>query len=128
MYKITLTILLYVIGFVNPVQSQEKAQWKEMDSFHEVMSKTFHPAEEGKFEPIRTRSAEMLDRATAWEKSTPPAGYNKDAVSKTLKELVKGAGEINKLVGEKATDAIIKEKLSALHDLFHEIMEKCEKE
>jgi len=39
-----------------------------MDDFHEVMAKTFHPAEEGKLEPIRNRSQEMQDKAAAWEK------------------------------------------------------------
>ena len=119
---------LLVIAITTIVAAQaQKVSWKEMDTFHEVMAKTFHPAEEGKLEPIRSRSQEMLDKAAAWEKSAAPDGYDKKAVKKSLKQLVKGSEEINKLVKEKATDNILKEKLSALHDVFHEIMEKCEK-
>ena len=114
--------------FVKPVTAQEKARWNEMEAFHEVMSKTFHPAEEGKLEPIRTRSQEMADKAKAWKSSSAPEGYNKKAVKKSLNALVKGANEINSLVKSKAADDILKKKLSALHDVFHEIMEKCEKE
>lgn len=119
-------------GF-NNIRAQEKANpiaigWKEMDAFHEVMAKTFHPAEEGKFEPIRTRSQEMLDKATAWQNSTAPAGYNQKAVKKSLKELVKGAKQINDLIKTNTSDDILKTKLSKLHDVFHEIMEKCENE
>ena len=99
-----------------------------MEEFHNVMAQTFHPAEEGKLEPIKTRSQEMLDKAIAWESSIAPAGYNQQAVKNTLKDLVKGVKEINKLIKEKAKDDVIKEKLSGLHDIFHEIMEKCEKE
>ena len=33
------------------------------EAFHEVMSKTFHPAEEGKLDPIKTRSYEMVQKA-----------------------------------------------------------------
>ena len=106
---------------------QEKAKWKEMEDFHGVMGGTFHPAEEGKLEPIRTRSKEMVDKAVAWEKSTAPAGYDKKAVSATLKKLVTGAIEIDRMVKAKASDQTLKSKLSSLHDVFHEIMEKCEK-
>ena len=31
------------ILFMNPVNAQQKAKWQELDAFHEVMSKTFHP-------------------------------------------------------------------------------------
>src|SRR4030095_5993544 len=89
---------------VNSILAQEKAKWKEMDAFHEVMAKTFHPAEEGKLEPIRNRSQEMLDKATTWQNSTAPEGYNQKAVKKSLKELVKGAKEINDLVRANASD------------------------
>jgi len=123
-----LLIVIISLSFFNSCQAQEKAKWKEMEEFHNVMAQTFHPAEEGKMEPIKNRSQEMLDKAIAWESSTAPAGYNQQAVKNTLKDLVKGVKEINKLIKEKAKDDVIKEKLSGLHDIFHEIMDKCEKE
>ena len=113
--------------FFHPAQAQKKAKWAEMDAFHEVMSKTFHPAEEGKLDPIRKRSQEMLDKAIAWKNSTAPEGYNQDAVKSTLKKLVRGAKELNKMVQKNETDDELKKELSELHDVFHEIMEKCEK-
>lgn len=113
---------------MNGAMAQEKVKWKEMDEFHAVMSATFHPSEEGKLQPIKSRSQEMLDKAVAWKNSAAPAGYDKKAVKKNLKELVKGAGDLNKMVKENAADAAIKEKLAKLHDVFHEIVEKCEKE
>ena len=123
-----LLLAVTAVLFVKPVTAQGKAKWNEMEAFHEVMSKTFHPSEEGKLEPIRTRSQEMADKAKAWKSSSAPQGYNKKAVKKSLNALVKGANEINSLVKSKAADDILKKKLSALHDVFHEIMEKCEKE
>jgi len=123
-----LLLAVTAVLFVKPVTAQGKAKWNEMEAFHEVMSKTFHPSEEGKLEPIRTRSQEMADKAKAWKSSSAPQGYNKKAVKKSLNALVKGANEINSLVKSRAADDILKKKLSALHDVFHEIMEKCEKE
>ena len=123
-------ILIFVATalFVGPASAQEKGKWNEMEAFHEVMAKTFHPAEEGKLEPIRTRSAEMVEKAIAWKKAEAPAGYDKNAVKKNLKRLVDGAKEINEMVKKNASDSELKKELSELHDVFHEIMEKCEKE
>lgn len=129
MKKITsIAIASIALFFSMSAMAQQKAKWNEMETFHEVMSKTFHPAEEGKLEPIRTRSQEMVDKATAWKNSTAPEGYDQNAVKKSLNKLVKGAKEINKMVQKNATDKEIKDELSELHDVFHEIMEKCEKE
>ncbi len=122
-----LLIAAVIITGLNTTQAQ-KAKWKEMETFHEVMAQTFHPAEEGKLEPIKTRSQEMMDKAAAWKSSTAPEGYDQKAVKKSLKKLVKGTEELNKLVKENATDELIKEKISSLHDVFHEIMEKCSKD
>lgn len=119
---IILTTLLLVGGLTG--MAQAKAKWPEMEAFHKVMSQTFHPAEEGQLEPIRTRSGEMLEKAIAWQNSSAPEGYQSKAVKKTLKELVKGAKELDKLVKDKGSDADITTKLTALHDIFHEVMDK----
>ncbi len=125
-----LLLLAMIAFFAAPAfaQETEKAKWAELDAFHEVMSKTFHPSEEGKLDPIRSRSSEMVDKAVAWNKSKAPAGYNKKAVKGNLKELVAGAKELNKLIQDKAADDVIKAKLKALHEVFHGIVEKCEAE
>lgn len=125
---VTIILMSATLIFSSRSQAQDKAKWKEMEEFHKVMAATFHPSEEGKLDPIKDRSQEMVDKAVAWQRSTAPAGYDKKAVTASLRKLVSGAKEINKLVKGKAADDAIKEKLSALHDVFHQIMEKCEKE
>jgi hypothetical protein len=121
---LTLSITLFIIAGLNTVQAQKKAKWNEMEEFHKVMSTTFHPAEDGNLEPIKTRSGEMLDKAVAWKNSTPPDGYNKKEMMPLLKDLVKGAKKLSKMVKSNASDKEITDKLSSLHDVFHELMEK----
>ena len=128
MLRIVTLIVSTVLIVSTSSHAQEKAKWKEMEDFHTVMAATFHPAEEGKMQPIKTRSKEMLDKAVVWQRSAAPEGYDKNAVKASLKKLVKGAKELNKMVNNNAADNELKEKLSSLHDVFHEIMEKCEKE
>lgn len=123
---VLLALFFAAFAFAIPAKAQEKAKWKEMENFHGVMSTTFHPAEEGKFEPIRTRSGEMVEKAIAWKNSTAPEGFNQEAVQKILVKLVKAAKKVNNLVQKSASDADLKEQLTALHDIFHEIAEKCQ--
>jgi hypothetical protein len=125
---VPLAFIMMALSFTNFVHAQDKAQWKEMDEFHTVMATTFHPAEEGNLQPIRTRSQEMVNKATAWKNSAVPAGYDATATAAALKKLVKGTREIDKMVKAKATDQALVAKLTELHDVFHEIMEKCRKE
>ena len=122
-----LAIVVSAALFFNPVQAQKKAKWAEMEAFHDVMGDTFHSAEEGKLDPIRKRSQEMIDKAIAWKNSTAPEGYDQEAVKKILKKLVKGAKEVHKLVQKNADDKEITEELTELHDVFHEIMDKSRK-
>ncbi len=93
------------------------------------MSETFHPSEEGKLEPIKTRSAEMYNKAMAVSKSTIPADLkNQEGIKKAVADLVKGTKALDILVKAKATDKAIKIKLLRLHDTFHKIIETCNKE
>ncbi|HEY6504415.1 MAG TPA: hypothetical protein VIZ28_10615 [Chitinophagaceae bacterium] len=117
--------LLLIAPFLIASVTAQTKKWKEMDEFHTVMSETYHPAEEGKLGPIKSRSKEMADKAVAWQKSTAPEGYDKKAVKASLKQLVKGSKELDNLVKKNAADKQVTDKLSALHDLFHEIMDKC---
>ena len=124
MKKLLLPILLFCATVIS---AHAQHQWKELVDFHEVMGATYHPAEEGKLQPTRTRSQEMLDKAIAWKNSTAPEGFDKKAVKKYLKELVRESSSLNKLVKENAADDKLKDQLAYLHDLFHSIEAKCEK-
>jgi hypothetical protein len=128
--KKILSIIVLLMGLVISVslQAQKNATWKEMDEFHTVMGSTFHPAEEGDLRPIKSRSQEMIDKAVAWLKSTAPEGYNKKTVKGSLKKLVKESKALHEMVKSGATDKDLVAKLNGLHDIFHEIMEKCSSE
>lgn len=125
--KKIISLLVVTFALITAAYSQEKKQWKELHDFHKVMSSTFHPAEDGDLKPIRERSTEMVEKAEAWKSSEAPEGYNKEAVKTTLDKLVEGSKELDKLVKANTEDKVLVDKLSKLHDVFHEIMEKCRK-
>ena len=121
-----LIIGLMVLKFSSNTNAQEnKPSWPEMKAFHGVMSETFHPSEEGKLEPIKSRSGEMLAKAEAWSKSKAPKEFDKPAVKETLAILVKEAKSLDELVKKKAGDAELTKALFDLHERFHSVVGAC---
>lgn len=115
-------LFTFSLGFAM-AQSQT---WKALEDYHEVMAKTFHPSEEGNLAPIKARSGELAQKAQALKKSAIPAAYQKPGVKETLALLAKESKALDKLVHKKkTTDEAITKSLAALHDRFHEVMEKC---
>lgn len=117
-----ITVLLSVSSFA------QKAEWKEMKDFHTIMSSTFHPAEENKLQPLKENASSLTTKAKAWETSAVPAGFNAGVTKPILKKLVKQCKEIEKSVQKNKSDAELKTMITAAHDTFHEIMEKCREE
>lgn len=116
-------VLLFVTTFVT---AQTKVEWKEKNDFHKVMSQTFHPVEEGNYKPIRERSSEMVEKAIAWKNATIPADFkNVKGIKKNLKKLVKESKKLDKKIKNNVTDEEIKDDLTALHDIFHNIVGLC---
>ena len=103
----------------------DSGRWNELAAFHEVMSATFHPMEEGDFKPIRGRAAEMAVKAKQWSDSAPPQIYNSQEIKTSLAKLSQESKALATLVAKQASDTQIKESLSALHDRFHEIAGLC---
>ncbi|MDI1353595.1 MAG: hypothetical protein PSX36_01665 [bacterium] len=105
--------------------AQKKAQWKELSDFHNVMSKTFHPAEEGNLQPLKDNSADLLAKARIWQISVYPAGYKVDETKIVLAELTSKCDEVNRAVIAKKSDAELKKLITEAHDVFHQVAEKC---
>ena len=119
----------YENALINPLLKDiAKDAWTELKDFHMVMAQTFHPMEEGKFDPIRQRSGEMLDKAKILAASKVPSSFSSPAISKALQDLVKGSADLDKLIKKKAKDDKIKTSLTALHDTFHVIQGLCSDE
>ncbi|MBN8682143.1 MAG: hypothetical protein J0L99_05810 [Chitinophagales bacterium] len=109
-----------MVGF-----AQQKEEWPALESFHTVMSQTFHPAEKGDLKPIMARSGEMVEKAIALKKSAIPASYNKPGVKKILSLLAKESKSLDKMVKNKKSEADLTKALTALHERFHQLVEKC---
>ncbi len=121
----SLAIILFVLA-ANSINAQSTFdKWPAIKAFHEVMSQTFHPSEEGNLEPIKTRSEELMNSAAAVLKSNIPAEFQTAAILASAEKLQLKSKALHKLVQAKGADADITKSLAELHDVFHEIVGLC---
>ena len=118
-------LLLAMVGSLSIFAQEKKADWPAQKDFHTVMAATFHPAEEGNLTPLKAKSGELAKKATAWSKSVYPAGYDKAAIAPILKKLVMECKALDVKVKAGAGKEELTKMITALHDRFHEIVEKC---
>jgi hypothetical protein len=121
-------LVLSLIFVANTISAQSTFEkWPAIKGFHEVMSQTFHPAEEGNFAPIKARSEEMMTKAALLQKDIPKE-FKTDAIVASVGKLETKSAALNKLVASKADDKVILKSITELHDTFHEIVGLCSEE
>jgi hypothetical protein len=119
-------LVLALIVVANSVSAQSTFEkWPAIKEFHEVMSQTFHPAEEGNLLPIKERSEEMMNKAAMLLKSDIPAEFRTDAILASAERLQIKSKALHKLVMSNGSDAAIVKSITDLHDTFHEIVGLC---
>ena len=122
--KTFLVLALMVVA--NSVSAQSTFdKWPAIKEFHEVMSQTFHPAEEGNLAPIKARSEEMMNKAAMLLKSDIPTEFRTDAILASAERLQLKSKALHKLVKSNGSDAAIVKSITDLHDTFHEIVGLC---
>ena len=100
-------------------------QWPALDEYHKLMSASFHPAEEGKLEPVKKNAYSMAVQAKKLKESAIPAEFNKAGIPGLLAKLEKESADLAKLIKSKKSDEEIKKAIFSLHDRFHEIVGLC---
>lgn len=119
-------LFLALIFAVNTITAQTVTEkWPAMKDFHEVMSQTFHPAEEGNLAPIKARSEEMMIKAAAILKSDIPQEFRTEPILAAAEQLQLKSKSLHNLVITNASDATIVKLLADLHNTFHRIVGLC---
>jgi len=104
----------------------QKKEWKQMEDFHMVMSKSYHPIEEGNFQPVKDNIDSLVLKAQAWQASAIPTSYNKKQVKQQLDKLVNDCKALKEAIARKMNNGDLKKLITAAHKTFHKIMEKGE--
>jgi hypothetical protein len=119
-------VILTLLFVANTVTAQSTFdKWPALKEFHEVMSQTFHPAEEGNFAPIKARSEEMMSKAAMLLKTEIPQEFRTNSILASAERLQLKSKALHKLVLSNAPDAAILKSITDLHETFHEIVGLC---
>jgi hypothetical protein len=119
-------LIIAFITLAGTVSAQSAmAKWPAIKDFHEAISQTFHPAEEGNLAPVKARAEELMKKANEIASSEIPASFKTDAMQKSVKNLQLKSTSLFRVVNSKGTDDAIMKSLSEVHDAFHEIVGLC---
>jgi hypothetical protein len=113
-----------LIGFVSTSYGQ-MPKWNELDSFHTVLSKSFHPTESGNFKPLKENINLLVLNAKKWQTSIVPQGFNAPKAKPILVKLVKECLMIKSSITVNKPDSILQKQIVTLHDTFHSFVESC---
>ncbi len=103
---------------------EEKAEWKELDSFHKIMADAFHPLKDsGNLAPAKKLATQLAEEAERLASSSLPEKLSNDEMKSNLEKLKTDSKALADEISKGATDDTIKQRLGALHDQFHKIME-----
>ena len=121
---------LLLAGFISLFAVAGTAQtktpdWKEQAQFHGVMSRSFHPTEEGNFAPLKQKADSLVMIAKLWDASPIPVGYKAKETKETLNKLVTRCTAVQSAVKEKKPDTELKKLITEAHETFHKIVEEC---
>ena len=121
---------LIVLFIATNMAKAQSLEWKELDDFHSVLAFTYHPmVDENNFEPIKNRSGELYEKAVTLKKGKlPKHSPSKDELKALIDSLVTSSKELDDLIKAGATNDIISEKLSVIHQTFHSIEHKASEE
>ena len=121
-----LVFFLAMIPAISFAQDKQKT-WTEQEKFHSFMSSTFHPAEEGNFQPLKEKADNMLLAAKRWELSDIPSNYDSDKTKAELHTLVKLVNAVADAVHGHAENAQLLTLITSAHDSYHRVVGECKK-
>lgn len=102
------------------------SKWTQLHEYHELLSKTFHPAENGNFTAIKNSHDYLVQKSEALDIATMPADLKTPIVVENVAVLKKLTKKLSELITNKAPDVEILRTFQNVHDVFHKIEKECE--
>lgn len=106
-------------------KQEQSVGWSQLEAFHKVLSKTFHPAEKGDFKPVRERMPELKKAMSNLIGNPFPEQYQTDDMKILVAQLDDQIAILHKMVDAKAEDKEVMIPLGQAHEIFHKISGVC---
>lgn len=120
---VSIIIFLFIAASITAQSTIDK--WVAMKDFHVILSQTFHPAEEGNLEPIKSRSEEFMNKANDLLQLDIPEEYRTKEILTLSENLLAKTKTLHALVVAKAFDEELLKAITEVHTVLHQIIGLC---
>ncbi|HYC53109.1 MAG TPA: hypothetical protein VEB19_18540 [Gemmatimonadaceae bacterium] len=105
--------------------NEHMSGWKELDAYHMVMMRVWHPAKEkNDLAPVRAQAAKLAGAADAWAAAAIPSACDTPENRTNIAKVKADSRALASLVAT-GTDADVKPSLAALHERFELVNRGC---
>jgi hypothetical protein len=126
MKALRLAIVLLVTTFAFQMNAQSAStKWSQLHEYHELLSKTFHPAENGNLNAIKNAHDYLVQRSEALDVTMMPSELKSETLIAQVGVLKKMTKKLSELITNKAPDVEIMRTFQNVHDIFHKIEKEC---
>ncbi len=120
-------LICLVMALPFALSAQGTSDWKEQNVFHDLMSHTFHPSENGNLKPLKAKADSLVWSAKQWKASAIPSDFKPKETAEQLAKLVKQCAAIQSAVKAKKDDAALTAMIKEAHETFHTVVKECKK-
>lgn len=124
-----LKLLIAIVFFmaIHTISAQSVTEkWKQLGNFHELLSKTFKPSEDGDFTQIKLFSQDLVTKVVALDINSTPQDLKSTNLEDLLIKLKKQTNLVNELVKAKAPNVEIMRAFENVHDIYNRVVYLCE--
>jgi hypothetical protein len=105
-------------------EQSASAEWKELESFHNLMAAAFHPLKDsGNVEPATLLMDSLANEAAKWAAAPLPEKVNNEDVKAKLEKLKTDLRTLANDIKDGAPEDQIGTTFYDIHEQFHHIME-----
>lgn len=117
---------LFAIAFffaVNTISAQSVTEkWPQLNDFQELLVKTFEPAGEGNFNPIKNSCEYLVEKAQALDVTTMPQDLRNVKADEIVAVLKRDTKLVAELIRTKASDVEIMKSFQKLNETYDRLL------
>ncbi|HEX2608742.1 MAG TPA: hypothetical protein VHK91_15270 [Flavisolibacter sp.] len=121
-----LKVFLVLISFTHVARAEARPDsWKEMESFHNMVTSIFQSAEENDLNPLKESARHLVLKARQWQKAIVPPRYTGRHIKQTLLQISQLCESIDRAVKQGRSEEVLLGLLENLHNTYHKIVPYC---
>jgi hypothetical protein len=125
-YKIELCVFIVIAALFVSCNEKKKSsssdEWKELDSYHDVLAEVYHPlSDSGNVEPARRLLGSLAEKGDSLAMASLPEKVNTEEMKSLISIITSDTRKLANEIRNGVSDSIISQKLNPIHDQFHKI-------